>query len=123
MLSESRPRRRGKPVEVWFDILQNMSNITSKPELYGHKYDPIFESSLQSPISDKDRLQYFRSMFDDNVRSYLTDEDRKEIAEEFYAKGIEQGIEQVARKMKAEDIPVATISATTGLSADQIAAL
>jgi hypothetical protein len=62
-------------------------------------------------------------MFDDNVRSYLTDEDRQEIAEEFYAKGIEQGIEQVARKMKAADIPLATISATTGLSADQVAAL
>lgn len=34
------------PVEVWFDILQNMSNYASRPELYGGKYDAIFESSL-----------------------------------------------------------------------------
>ena len=67
-------------------------------------------------------------MFDDDVRSYLTDEDRKEIAEEFYAKGIEkgneQGIEQVARRLKAvKDIPLETISAATGLSVEEIQAL
>ena len=79
------------PVEVWFDILQNMSNFATRPESYGKKYDSIFESSLQSPIPEKDKLQYFRSMFDDDIRSYLTDEDRQEIAEEFFAKGVEEG--------------------------------
>ena len=59
-------------------------------------------------------------MFDDDVRSYLTDEDRKEIAEEFYAKGIEQ----VARRLKAvKDIPIETISSATGLSVEELQAL
>ena len=126
------PGDAGNPVEVWFDILQNMSNFASRPERYGSRYDSIFESSRQSPIPDQDKLQYFRSMFDDDVRSYLTDEDRKEIAEEFYAKGIEkgneqgieQGIEQVARRLKAvKSIPIETISAATGLSVEEIQAL
>ena len=91
----SKPGKSLTPVEVWFDILQNMSNFATKPEIYGKKYDPIFESSLQSPIPDKDKLQYFRSMFDDDVRSYLTDEDREEIAQEFFAKGVEKVIRQL----------------------------
>ena len=89
--SVTHPGKSLTPVEVWFDILQNMSNFASRPEIYGSKYDPIFESSLQSPIPDKDKLQYFRSMFDNDVRSYLTDEDRQEIAEEFYTKGQAEG--------------------------------
>ena len=116
-----------------------MSNFARKPEQYGGKYDPIFESSRQSPIPDQDKLQYFRSMFNDDIRSYLTDEDRKEIAEEYYAKGfdqgnakgieqgisqgISQGIEQVARRLKAEGIPVETIVSTTGLTREAIEAL
>jgi len=119
------------PKHVWFDILQNMSNFASRPERYGGKYDPIFESSRQSPIPDQDKLQYFRSMFDNDVRSYLTDEDRQGIAQEFYAKGaeagfekgIEKGIEQVAKKLKEARVPVATISSTTGLSVEAIQAL
>ena len=116
--------KASNPVEVWFDILQNMSNFARKPEQYGGKYDPIFESSRQSPIPDQDKLQYFRSMFNDDIRSYLTDEDRKEIAEEYFAKGIEQGIEQgiekVAKKMRSEGFPVEKIVSATGLSPETI---
>ena len=101
-----------------------MSNFARKPEQYGGKYDPIFESSRQSPIPDQDKLQYFRSMFNDDIRSYLTDEDRKEIAEEYFAKGIEQGIEQgiekVAKKMRSEGFPVEKIVSATGLSPETI---
>ena len=115
------------PKHVWFDILQNMSNFASRPERYGGKYDPIFESSRQSPIPDQDKLQYFRSMFDNDVRSYLTDEDRQEIAQEFYAKGaeagFEKGIEQVAKKLKLAGIPTATISSATGLSEESVLSL
>ena len=110
------PGKASNPVEVWFDILQNMSNFARKPEPYGGKYDPIFESSRQSPIPDQDKLQYFRSMFNDDIRSYLTDEDRKEIAEEYYAKGIEQ----VAKRLKAEGVPVEKIVSATGLSPETI---
>ena len=119
----SRPGKSLTPIEVWFDILQNMRNFASKPELYGSRYDSIFEASRQSPIPEKDKLQYFRSMFDDDIRSYLTDEDRQEIAEEFYAKGVEQGIEQVAIKLKQSGTPVETICQATGLTAEQVAAL
>ena len=127
----SKPGKSLTPVEVWFDILQNMRNFVCRPERYGAKYDSIFESSLQSPIPDTDKLQYFRSMFDDDVRSYLTDEDREEIAQEFYAKGIEQGVEQgrvserleLAKSMKSLSVPVEIICQATGLTADEVAAL
>ena len=108
-----------------------MRNFVSKPEQYGKKYDSIFESSLQSPISETDRLQYLRSMFDDIVRSYLTDEDRQEIAEEFFAKGVEQGIEQgkangraeVAKALLADKMPAELVSKYTGLTEDEVHAL
>ena len=113
------PGKAKTPVEVWFDILQNMRNFVSRPERYGHKYDSIFESSLQSPIPDKDKLQYFRSMFDDDVRSYLTDEDREEIAQEFFGKGVEK----VARTMLADKVTPELVSKYTGLTDAEIKAL
>jgi predicted transposase/invertase (TIGR01784 family) len=65
--------------------------------------------------------------FDNELRSYLTDEDRQEIAEEFYAKGIEQGREEekieTARRFKNLGVPAETISTATGLSTEAIAAL
>ena len=116
------------PVEMWFDILQNMRNFATRPEQYGKKYDPIFESSLQSPIPEKEKLQYFRSMFDNDIRSYLTDEDRQEIAEEFYAKGkaegkaegIAEGRAEIAKALKALDISPSDIARATGLTLQEI---
>ena len=100
-----------------------MSNFATKPEIYGKKYDPIFESSLQSPIPDKDKLQYFRSMFDNDVRSYLTDEDRQEIAEEFYAKGVATERAEVAKALKDLDVPADKISQATGMTLLEISSL
>ena len=122
-----KPGESTTPIEVWFDILQNMSNFASRPESYGDKYDSIFESSLQSPITDKDKLQYFRSMFDDEICSYLSDEDKQEIAEEFYAKGIEQGIEQgikqVAIGMLKDGLAPEQVAKYSGLTPEQLAKL
>lgn len=118
-------------MEVWFDILQNMRNFASKPEIYGSKYDPIFESSLQSPIPDVDKLQYFRSMFDDDIRSYLTDEDRQEIYAQAKAEGLAEGEAKGEAKGKAEmakvlktlDVSADKISKASGLSLEEIASL
>ena len=127
----SKPGKSLTPVEVWFDILQNMSNFASKPEIYGSKYDPIFESSLQSPIPDVDKLQYFRSMFDDDIRSYLTDEDRQEIYAQAKAEGLAEGEAKGEAKGKAEmakvlktlDVSADKISKASGLSLEEIASL
>ena len=107
------------PVEVWFDILQNMSNFATRPESYGKKYDSIFESSLQSPIPEKDKLQYFRSMFDDDIRSYLTDEDRQEI----FAKGVDAGIAKMAKTLKDLGVSEDKIAKASGLSLEEIGRL
>ena len=119
----SKPGKSMTPIEVWFDILQNMRNFASKPEKFGSRYDQIFEACRQSPITDKDKLQYFRSMFDDDVRSYLTDEDREEI----YTKGIEKGIEMiradVAKAMLAKGIQIDIVSDCTGLAVEEIKSL
>ena len=107
------------PVEVWFDILQNMSNFATRPESYGKKYDSIFESSLQSPIPEKEKLQYFRSMFDDDIRSYLTDEDRQEI----FTQGVEAEKIEMAKALKELDVSVDKIAKASGLSPEEISAL
>ncbi len=104
------------PVEVWFDILQNMSNFASRPEQYGHKYDSVFESSLQSPIPDKEKLQYFRSMFENDVRSYLTDEDRQE----YFAKGVEKGKEEMVKALKEMGVSIDTIAQASGFTPEEI---
>ena len=96
-----------------------MSNFARKPEPYGGKYDSIFESSRQSPIPDQDKLQYFRSMFNDDIRSYLTEEDRKEIAEEYYAKGRAE----VARQMLQDEVDPDLVSKYTGLSIKELSSL
>ncbi len=123
----SKPGKSLTPVEVWFDILQNMRNFASKPEIFGSKYDTIFESSLQSPIPDRDKLQYFRSMFDNDIRSYLTDEDRQEIAEEFYAKGKAEGIAEgrakTAKALKELGFEASDIARVSGLTLKEIEAL
>ncbi|MBO4476079.1 MAG: hypothetical protein J5737_05125 [Bacteroidales bacterium] len=66
-------------------------------------------------------------LFDDDVRSYLTDEDRQEIAEEFYAKGIEQGEAkgkaEMAIALKNLDVPVEQIAKASGLSVEEVEAL
>lgn len=140
----NKSRKDMTPVEKWFDILQNMRTFAHKPEELGPRFDPIFEASRQSPISDTELQQYIRSMIEDKNRSYLTDEDRREIAEEFYAKGIEkgfekgrkegieqgieqgiaQGIEQgklaIARKMLDAGMSKADVAKLTGLDLKQI---
>jgi predicted transposase/invertase (TIGR01784 family) len=115
--------KAGTTVEEWFDILQNMRNFASRPELYGKRYDSIFESSLQSPIPENEKLQYFRSMFDNDVRSYLTDEDRQEIAEEFFAKGVDAGKAEMAKALKELGDSDDKIARVSGLSQEEIAAL
>jgi predicted transposase/invertase (TIGR01784 family) len=70
-------------------------------------------------------------MFDDDVRSYLTDEDRQEIAQEFFAKGVKQGVEQgsadakreAARNFKKLGVSVDTICKATGLDEATVEAL
>ena len=133
------PGKNRTPIEAWFDILQNMRNFAAKPELYGDRYDAIFESSRQSPIPEKERIQYFRSMFNEDLRSYLTDEDRQEIAEEAFNKGIDVGFEkgeekgrekglaegykETAKNMKQMGLPIETICQVTGLSMEAVEAL
>ena len=93
-----------------------MSNFASRPEQYGHKYDSVFESSLQSPIPDKEKLQYFRSMFENDVRSYLTDEDRQG----YFAKGVEKGKEEMVKALKEMGVSIDTIAQASGFTPEEI---
>ena len=72
------------PVEIWFDILRNMTNFAKRPAEFGARYERVFEASRQSPFTLENQKQYLRSMFDYKERSYLTEEDRAEIRGEAY---------------------------------------
>jgi predicted transposase/invertase (TIGR01784 family) len=117
------PGKARTPVEVWFDLLKNMSTFASRPEMYDRRYDPIFEMSLQSPIPANEKIQYFRSMCNDDIRSYLTEEDRLEIAEESFAKGKAEGKAEMIKKLKELGIATDALAKASDLSPDEIAAL
>ena len=127
----NKSRKQMTPVEIWFDILQNMTNFAEKPEEYGAKYSPIFEASRQLPIPATEKKQYLRSMFGDKIESVLSDEDRKEAWEqgkaegkaEGIAEGKAEGISAIAKAMLEDGVALESISKYTGLSAEAIASL
>ena len=120
-------RKKMTPVEIWFDILQNMTNFAEKPEEYGAKYNSIFESSRQKPIPDTEKQQYLRSMFTQKIESVLSKEDRQAAWEEGRAAGIEKGKTEErlanARKLKSLGVAGDIICQATGLSAEEVEAL
>ena len=136
-------RKKMTPVEIWFDILQNMTNFAEKPEEYGAKYNSIFESSRQKPIPDTEKQQYLRSMFTQKIESVLSKEDRQAAWEEGKAAGKfeaehilceedrqaawEEGKaaerQANARKFKALGVATDIICQATGLTAEEVEAL
>ena len=115
------------PVEIWFDILRNMTNFAKRPAEYGTRYERVFEASRQSPFSLENRKQYLRSMFDYKERSYLTEEDRAEIRAEALAEGKAEGRAEgkaeVARALKSMGFDETVILQSTGLSAKDLISL
>lgn len=103
------------PIEVWFDILQNMTNFAKKPVEYSPQFDSFFEASRQSPIPDNDRKQYLRSMINNELRSYLTEEDRSEIRAEALAEGRAEGRAEVAKELERLGVDADIIRKATGL--------
>lgn len=112
-------RKKMTPVEIWFDLLQNMTNFAEKPEEYGAKYNPIFESSLQQPIPVSERTNYLKSMFGDKIQSVLTDEDRQEA----FLEGKAEERTENARRLMALGVNPEIICKALGLSAEELAAL
>ncbi len=110
-----KPKKDMNPIEVWFDILQNMTNFAKKPVEYSPQFDSIFEASRQSPIPDNDRKQYLRSMINNELRSYLTEEDRSEIRAEALAEGRAEGRAEVAKELERLGVDADIIRKATGL--------
>ena len=112
------------PIEIWFDILKNMTNFAKRPAEYGARYERVFEASRQLPISLENKKQYMRSMFDYKERSYLTDEDRAEIRAEALAEGKAEGIAEgkaeVAKVLKSMGLDESVIFQSTGLKAEDL---
>ena len=108
------------PIEIWFDILRNMTNFAKRPAEYGARYERVFEASRQSPFTLENQKQYLRSMFDYKERSYLTDEDRAEIRAEALAEGLAEGKAEgkaeVAKALEKLGIDADIIRKATGLS-------
>ena len=104
------------PIEIWFDILRNMTNFAKRPAEYGARYERVFEASRQSPFSLENKKQYLRSMFDYKERSYLNDEDRAEIRAEALAEGKAEGKAEVAKALEKLGIDADIIRKATGLS-------
>ena len=128
----SKPRGEMTPIEIWFDILKNMTNFAKRPAEYGARYEGVFEASRQLPISLENKKQYMRSMFDYKERSYLTDEDRAEIRAEALAEGKAEGIAEgkaegiaegkaeVAKVLKSMGLDESVIFQSTGLKAEDL---
>lgn len=112
-------RSNMSPVEIWFDILTNMTNFAEKPEEYGTRYAPIFEASRQLPIPAKEKIQYLKTMFSDNIKSLLTDEDRREA----WLEGKAEGKAEAAKRFKELGVDVEIICKATGLDETTVRSL
>ena len=118
------------PVESWFYIFRNMRNFAGKPEEMGD-YAAIAEAARMSSLPDMDKIKYFRDMITEEEKldmggAYYDsgfEDGMKEGMEKGLEKGMKDGVDRIARNMLANNVPMETILACTGLTEEAVWAL
>ena len=105
-------------------VIQNAGRMSARPdEFSSENFDKLFGVINFASMSEEDQ-----EMYESELRWILNRNSELDTAldkgrEEGLAKGIEQGKFDDARKMKAEKVPIESISRWTGLTLEQISEL
>ncbi len=101
-------------------VLRNISEMERRPEgLEGEIFDLLFNSAELSKFAPKERKEYIKEMTTERDRAnQLAFAERKG-----RERGLEQGLEQVAKTMLAKGYSVSDVSECTGLSIDAVSKL
>ena len=109
-------------------VIQNAGRMSARPdEFSSENFDKLFGVINFASMSEEDQEMYeseLRWILNRNSElDTALDKGIRQGREEGIAKGIEQGKIDSARKMKAENVPIESISRWTGLTLEQIAEL
>jgi predicted transposase/invertase (TIGR01784 family) len=110
--------------EKWLYVIRNLSRLDRIPDRLRERiFERVFETAEVACFT-VDQMQ----TYEDSLKAYRDLKNSLDTArEEGEAlggqKGLQQGIEQVARRMLAAGMPPANVAALTGLSAEQVARL
>ena len=111
------PEECGDDMERWFYVFINMSKMEAMPFT---RENEIFEK-LDSAASYASLSEDERRAYDADVKAYRDYVGQLSWAEEQgLKKGLEKGLNQVAKSLKAMGIDIQTISKSTGLSVASI---
>ncbi|WP_080905490.1 Rpn family recombination-promoting nuclease/putative transposase [Parabacteroides sp. Marseille-P3160] len=111
--------------ERWIYVLKNMETLKRLPFKARKSVFERLEKIVDiASLTKEEREKYDESIkvYRDNlaILSYAEQKGRKEGEARGLAKGRTEGLEEVARNLKAEGLPVDLIARTTGLSAGEI---
>lgn len=128
------------PAERWLYLFRNCCNFESRPEEYqDSKYDGVFEGAGTQKLTEQDLMDYLSSKISEarmlrceeagynrGVREGIAkgrEEGRIEGREEGRAQGEIEGRKAVARSLLERGVDIQLISASSGLSEEEVRAL
>ena len=110
--------------DKWLFVLRNLSRLMERPAaLQERVFASLFRHAEIDKMQPKARMQYEKSLFDYNDINNSNVKHFREGREEGLREGMEKGILQVAKNMKAAGVDTVVISSTTGLSEEEISQL
>ena len=115
--------------DKWLYALKNLYKLTKRPKaLYDKVFDRLFEEAEIAKFTPQEQREYEASKMAYRDIKNSIDTAKREGKEEGLAEGMEKGIEkgmnqrslEIARKMLAKGMDVATVMEITGLSKSQL---
>ncbi|TKC08816.1 Rpn family recombination-promoting nuclease/putative transposase [Pedobacter frigoris] len=119
-------------LDKWFYLLKNMSRLDKIPAFLDKRvFQKIFKIAEVSKLTKEERELYESDLKAKSDWNGGLDWAKKQAAEQGLQQGLEQGLEQgehnkaieIAKQMKADNLPVETISKYTNLSIEEIESL
>ena len=115
----------GSAPNKWLYALKNLYKLTQRPKALCDKvFDRLFEEAEIAKFTPQEQREYEASKMAYRDIKNSIDTAKREGKEEGLAEGMEKGMNQrsfeIAKKMLAKGMDVATVMEITGLSAEEI---
>ena len=115
----------GSAPNKWLYALKNLYKLTQRPKALCDKvFDRLFEEAEIASFTPQEQREYEASKMAYRDIKNSIDTAKREGKEEGLAEGMEKGMNQrsfeIAKKMLAKGMDVATVMEITGLSAEQL---